>query len=92
MKSINRRRSTLILLAASLGATAFAGATVLRARTRAARAVIAHPPEGRLIPLPGARLRPELRDFIAWVRGEAAITRAALGDVPASAPVDAPPA
>lgn len=24
-----------------------------------------------LIPLPGARLRPELRDFIAWVRGEA---------------------
>ena len=53
MKSINRRRSTLILLAASLGATAFAGATVLRARTRAARAVIAHPPEGRLIPLPG---------------------------------------
>ncbi|OYU77953.1 MAG: LysR family transcriptional regulator, partial [Burkholderiales bacterium PBB5] len=43
-----------------------------------------------LIPLPGARLRPELRDFIAWVRGEAAITRAALGDAPGDAPVDAP--
>ena len=35
-----------------------------------------------LIPLPGARLRPELRDFIAWVRGEAAITRTAIGDAP----------
>ena len=45
-----------------------------------------------LIPLPGARLRPELRDFIAWVRGEAAITRAALGDTPGDVPVDAPPA
>ncbi len=33
-----------------------------------------------LLPLPGARLRPELRAFIAWVRGEAAITRAALGE------------
>ena len=32
-----------------------------------------------LIPLPGARLRPELRAFLAWVRGEAGITRAALG-------------
>ena len=31
-----------------------------------------------LLPLPGARLRPELRAFIAWARGEAAITRAAL--------------
>jgi len=33
-----------------------------------------------LIPLPGARLRPELRAFLAWVRGEAAVTRAALGE------------
>jgi len=33
-----------------------------------------------LIPLPGARLRPELRAFIAWVRGEAAVTRSALGE------------
>ncbi len=40
-----------------------------------------------LIPLPGARLRPELRAFIAWARGEAAITRAALGE---SADTDAP--
>lgn len=32
-----------------------------------------------LIALPGARLRPELRAFLAWVRGEAAATRAALG-------------
>ncbi len=32
-----------------------------------------------LLALPGARLRPELRAFIAWVRGEAAITRTALG-------------
>ena len=32
-----------------------------------------------LLPLPGARLRPELRAFIAWVRGEAAVTRMALG-------------
>ena len=42
-----------------------------------------------LLPLPGARLRPELRAFIDWVRGEAAVTRAALGlpqDLPASAP------
>ena len=31
-----------------------------------------------LLPLPGARLRPELRAFIAWARGEAALTRAAL--------------
>ncbi len=31
-----------------------------------------------LLPLPGARLRPELRAFIAWVRGEAAVTRMAL--------------
>ncbi len=35
-----------------------------------------------LLPLPGARLTGELRAFIAWVRGEAAITRAALGDAP----------
>lgn len=42
-----------------------------------------------LIPLPGARLRPELRAFLDWVRAEAAITRAALGEVP---PVDAPAA
>jgi len=35
-----------------------------------------------LIPLPGARLRPELRAFITWVRGEAAATRAALGEAP----------
>jgi LysR family transcriptional regulator, glycine cleavage system transcriptional activator len=40
-----------------------------------------------LIPLPGARLRPELRAFISWVRGEAAVTRSALG-VPAA--MDAP--
>lgn len=32
-----------------------------------------------MIPLPDARLRPELRAFIAWVRGEAAVTRNALG-------------
>ena len=32
-----------------------------------------------LLPLPGARLRPELRALIARARGEAAITRAALG-------------
>ncbi len=31
-----------------------------------------------LLPLPGARLRPELRAFIAWVRGKAAVTRMAL--------------
>jgi LysR family glycine cleavage system transcriptional activator len=43
-----------------------------------------------LLPLPGARLRPELRAFIAWVRAEAAITRAALGPPPAAAPADAP--
>lgn len=41
-----------------------------------------------LIPLPGARLRPELRAFLTWVRGEAAVTRSALGE---PAP-DAPPA
>ena len=35
-----------------------------------------------LLPLPDTRLTPELRAFIAWVRGEAAITRAALGDAP----------
>ena len=37
-----------------------------------------------LLPLPGARLRPELRAFIAWVQGEAAITRGALGEAPAA--------
>ncbi len=37
-----------------------------------------------LIALPGARLRPELRDFIAWVHGEAALTRTALGTTPAA--------
>jgi LysR family glycine cleavage system transcriptional activator len=42
-----------------------------------------------LIPLPGARLRPELRAFIAWARGEAAATRAALGE---GAGIDAPDA
>ena len=46
---------------------------------------IAGPAAYWLIPLPGARLRPELRAFLAWVRGEAAITRAALGDAPAAA-------
>nr|MDH4393446.1 LysR substrate-binding domain-containing protein [Aquabacterium sp.] len=42
-----------------------------------------------LIPLPGARLRPELRAFITWVRGEAAATRSALGEAPG---IDAPQA
>ncbi|OYU92438.1 MAG: LysR family transcriptional regulator, partial [Burkholderiales bacterium PBB5] len=37
-----------------------------------------------LVPLPGARLTPELQAFIAWVRDEAAATRAALGDAPAA--------
>ncbi len=36
-----------------------------------------------LLPLPDTRLTPELRAFLAWVRGEAAITRAALGDTAA---------
>ena len=40
-----------------------------------------------LLPLPGARLTAELRAFLAWVRGEAAITRAALA---AGAGMDAP--
>jgi LysR family glycine cleavage system transcriptional activator len=48
---------------------------------------IAGPAAYWLLPLPGARLRPELRAFIAWVRSEAAITRAALAE-PAAA--DAP--
>ncbi len=46
-----------------------------------------------LIALPGARLRPELRAFIAWVRDEAARTRAELtpaqaaaGDAPGASP------
>ena len=34
-----------------------------------------------LIALPGARLRPELRAFIAWIRAEAATTRAAPAEV-----------
>ena len=33
------------------------------------------------MPPPGARLRPALRAFIARLRDEAAITRAALGNV-----------
>lgn len=32
-----------------------------------------------LLPLPDTRLTPELRAFIAWVRGAATITRTALG-------------
>lgn len=35
-----------------------------------------------LLPLPGARLTPELTAFLAWVRAEAARTRAALDAVP----------
>jgi LysR family glycine cleavage system transcriptional activator len=40
-----------------------------------------------LLPLPGARLTAELRAFLTWVRGEAAITRTALA---AGAGMDAP--
>jgi hypothetical protein len=36
-----------------------------------------------LLPMPDTRLTPELRAFLAWVRGEAAITRTAMGDTPA---------
>jgi LysR family glycine cleavage system transcriptional activator len=43
-----------------------------------------------LLPLPGARLRPELRAFLAWVRTEAAITRTALGEAPQAQATDAP--
>ena len=46
---------------------------------------VAAPSSYWMIPLPGARLRPELRAFIAWVRGEAAATRSALGDAPSAA-------
>jgi len=35
-----------------------------------------------LLPLPGARLTPELQSFLAWVRAEAAITRRLVGDAP----------
>ena len=42
-----------------------------------------------LLPLPGARLRPELRAFIDWVRGEASVARAALG-LPQGLPAPAP--
>lgn len=43
-----------------------------------------------LLALPGARLTSELRDFLSWVRSEAAATRSALGDTPAAS--DAPAA
>jgi hypothetical protein len=33
-----------------------------------------------MLPLPGAVLRPELRLFLDWLRAQAAITRAAIGD------------
>jgi LysR family transcriptional regulator, glycine cleavage system transcriptional activator len=33
-----------------------------------------------LIPLPGARLRPELTAFLQWLRAEAANTRKAMGE------------
>ena len=46
---------------------------------------VAAPSSYWMIPLPCARLRPELRAFIAWVRGEAAATRSALGDAPSAA-------
>lgn len=36
-----------------------------------------------LLPLPGARLRPELQSFLAWVRNEALATRAAMAAAPA---------
>lgn len=46
-----------------------------------------------LLPLPLARLRPELQAFIAWVRQEAALTRAAIGDPgDAGSSAPAPPA
>ena len=51
----------------------------------AAICAVAAPSSYWMIPLPGARLRPELRAFIAWVRGEAAATRSALGDAPSAA-------
>jgi LysR family glycine cleavage system transcriptional activator len=37
-----------------------------------------------LLPLPGARLRPELQAFLAWARQEAALTRRAMSDAPAA--------
>jgi LysR family transcriptional regulator, glycine cleavage system transcriptional activator len=43
---------------------------------------VAAPSAYWLIALPGARLRPELRAFIAWVRSEAAATCSALGETP----------
>ena len=43
-----------------------------------------------LLPLPGARLRPELRAFIAWLQGEAAATRSALGNAVAAPPTPSP--
>lgn len=52
-----------------------------------------------LLPLPGARLTPELQAFLAWVRDEAARTRAALPDAASASqpcadvtPPAAPPA
>jgi LysR family glycine cleavage system transcriptional activator len=39
-----------------------------------------------LILLPSARLRPELTAFAAWVRAEAALTRAAIGDDASASP------
>lgn len=39
-----------------------------------------------MLPLPQARNRPELREFVAWVREQAALTRAAADDVLAQAP------
>jgi LysR family glycine cleavage system transcriptional activator len=33
-----------------------------------------------MLPTLGARLRPELRDAMAWIRAQAALTRAALGE------------
>lgn len=45
-----------------------------------------------LLPLPGARLRPELQAFIAWVRMQAAQTRAAIAGARADTPMDAPDA
>lgn len=39
-----------------------------------------------LLPLPGARLTSELQAFMAWLREQAAATRAALADAPAASP------
>ncbi len=93
MKAPNRRPLSLDGLRAFEAVArrlSFSGAADELGDPYGAAGRLAAPSAGWLIPLPGAALGPELRAFIAWARGGAAITRSALGEMPATPATVAP--